>query len=179
MSVEARFILFQAVIIIPFFLGSFLRNRIPDAPMTARRLIGFNLIFLEPWVALWSIWGLVLNGDAIFLPLAGLLLVLAGFGLGYITLPALRLGEKGRATYLVSSSLANHGFTMGGFICYLFGGVKGLGLSAIFIIYFMPYIFAVIFPFSMIKGRGSGARYTPGCCSDFSSISGICRYTPC
>jgi predicted permease len=165
--VESRFILFQAVIIIPFVLGSFLRTRIPDAPLVARRLIGFNLIFLEPWVALWSIWGLVLSGDVMFLPLAGLLLVLAGFGLGYLSLPALSLGEKGRATYLVSSSLANHGFTMGGFICYLFGGVKGLGLSAIFIIYFMPYIFTVIFPFSMMKGRGSGTRRSPAMLREF------------
>jgi hypothetical protein len=43
---------FSAVIIIPFVLGSFLRTRIPDAPLVARRLIGFNLIFLSPgWLS--------------------------------------------------------------------------------------------------------------------------------
>jgi predicted permease len=139
---------------VSFYCGSLLNGRLSNRPDLARRLIRTNLIFIEPMVVLWSIWGLSLSGGVLFLPLAGLLLAVTGFGLGFITLPIVRLKGRSRATYLVSSSLSNHGFTMGGFLCYLFGGVNGLGLSAIFIIYFLPYVFLVIFPFSQVQRHG-------------------------
>ena len=154
MSIEYKFVIFQLVILFPFVGGSLLNKKLSGYPDLARRLIRVNLIFIEPLVVLWSIWGLSLGGEVLFLPLAGLLLAVAGFGLGYVTLPLVRLKGRSRVAYLVSSSLANHGFTMGGFLCYLFGGVNGLGLSAIFIIYFLPYVFLVIFPFSHTRSNG-------------------------
>ena len=47
---------------------------------------------------------------------------------------------------------------MGGFLCYLFGGETGLGLSAIFIAYFMPFTFMVIFPWA--QRISTGSRYS-------------------
>ena len=37
---------------------------------------------------------------------------------------------------------------MGGFICYLIAGEQGLGLSAIFTLYFLPYTFIFIFSYA-------------------------------
>ncbi|PKL40086.1 MAG: hypothetical protein CVV44_07685 [Spirochaetae bacterium HGW-Spirochaetae-1] len=156
MPVEIKFILFQLVIIIPFILGSFLKRQFRNPSGVAQKIVRANLIFVEPFVVIWSIWGLALTPELLLLPLAGLILVLGGFMLGYATVAFTRLKEKSRATYLISSSLANHGFTMGGFLCYIFGGFNGLGMSSIFLVYFMPYIFAVIFPFAGFASRKEG-----------------------
>ncbi len=148
MSATLRFALFQIVIVVPFLAGTWLRPRMADSKKTSGRLIRFNLTLVEPFIALWSIWGLDLGRDMVFLPLSGLLLVLAGMAAGRVALAFLPLKGKSRATFLISSSIANHGFTMGAFICYLFLGERGLGLAMLFLSYFLLYVFTVIFPYA-------------------------------
>jgi hypothetical protein len=82
------------------------------------------------------------------LPLAGLLMVLAGFVLGLTTSALTGLKDDSRKVYVISSSLANHGFTMGGLICFLLFGEQGLGLASVFIIYFMFYTYIFIFSYA-------------------------------
>lgn len=154
MSLELKFIIFQSLIILPFIAGTLMRKAFADTSAVSKRVIAVNLALLEPPAILWSIWGLELHRDLAYLPLAGLAIVTAGFLLGMATLPLIGLSGAARKTYLISSSLANHGFTMGGFICYLFLKETGLGLSSIFIIYFMPYTFMIIFTYArMGPGR--------------------------
>ncbi|MBN2159586.1 MAG: hypothetical protein JW807_09335 [Spirochaetes bacterium] len=154
MSLELKFIIFQSLIILPFIVGTLMRKSFADPSAVSKRVIGVNLTLLEPPVILWSIWGLELHRNLAFLPLAGIAIVTTGFLLGMATVPLLGLRGAARKTYLISSSLANHGFTMGGFICYLFLKETGLGLSSIFIIYFMPYTFMIIFTYArMGPGR--------------------------
>ena len=54
---------------------------------------------------------------------------------------------------------------MGGFLCYLLLGERGLALSFIFISYFMPFIFLVIFPYARLVQ--AGARSGPTFIRDF------------
>lgn len=155
MSIISKFIIFQLVILIPFVMGSLVQRQMAQAPQT---LIRMNLICLEPLIALWSIWGLNLESTYIALPFSGFCLVLAGGAMGYLFMPFVRLHGKSRATFIISSSLANHGFTMGGFLCYLFLGERGLGLSLIFTSYFMPFIFLVVFPYA--RSLSSEVRFS-------------------
>jgi len=141
-----KFILFQLVILLPFCAGMVFKKRFSDIRETSRRLIRANLVTIEPIVVLWSVWGLELSGDLAVLPAAGLVLVLAGIPLGFLFASALKLGKERRLTFVMSASLSNHGFTLGGFLCYIFFGERGLGYSFIFISYFMPYVFLFIFP---------------------------------
>jgi predicted permease len=127
-----------------------------DLRAFTKRLIRINLIFIEPVIALWSTWGLSLTMDMILLPLSGTVLVLAGMLIGKIFLKPLGLSGRKSAAFLISSSLANHGFTMGAFFCYLFMGERGLGLAFLFISYFMPFTFLVIFPYA--RGFSSGKK---------------------
>ncbi len=149
-----RFILFQMVILLPFFGGAVLRSRSTLGRDFPKRLIRFNLISIEPLIVLWSIWGLDLSPELILLPFSGLGLVLSGGLLGLLLARFMTLEQRSRATFLISSSLANHGFTMGGFICYILMGEEGLGLSFIFISYFMLYLFGVIFPYAAFVSGG-------------------------
>lgn len=156
MTFELKFLVFQSFIILPFITGWVMRRRVGDPAALSKRILGINLAFIEPPLILWSVWGLSIRRDLAFLPAAGLTLVTAGFLLGLATLPLLKLKGPGKKTYLISSSLANHGFTMGGFICYLFLGETGLGLASIFLVYFIPYTFIIIFSYAR---SGRGARF--------------------
>ena len=153
MSPEIKFILFQLVIVFPFFLGFFGKKKYPAFNGASRKMVAFNLAVLEPPVILWSIWGLSLCREMALLPLLGLFMVVMGFFLGTITAPFLDLSLKGKKTFVISSSLANHGFTMGGFICYLIAGEKGLALSSIFLIYFIPFTFLFLFSYAGFDGK--------------------------
>lgn len=148
MSIEARFIIFQALVIGPFLAGMVARPFIADREAWYRRIIGVNLALLEPPVILWSIWGLSLSRPVAVLPIAGLALVVAGFALGRVLSPAVTITAREARTFTISASLANHGFTMGGFLCYVLLGETGLGLAAVFIVYFMPWVFLIMFPYA-------------------------------
>lgn len=165
MNFAMRFFLFQMVIIVPFSLGYFTKQRYANPEAFTKRLIRLNLTAIEPLIVLWSIWGLNLTAELFLLPLAGVLMVTAGMIMGIVLASVMRLESHSRATFIISSSLANHGFTMGGFLCYLFLGEKGLGLSFIFIAYFMPFIFLVIFPYARLAQ--SGAHLRPSFIKDF------------
>jgi len=165
MNTTLKFIIFQVVIILPFAFGTIIRTLIKDPVLFTRRLLRINLILIEPLIVLWSIWGLCLDWDLVVLPFAGLVIVCSGLFLGRVILPGLHLGEKGSASFLISSSLANHGFTMGSFLCYLFMGERGLALSFIFLSYFMPYVFLVVFPYA--RYVASGRAYTFSLLNDF------------
>jgi len=165
MSFAARFILFQLAIIAPFSLGYFTKQRYVRRENLTKKLIRLNLTLIEPVLVFWSIWGLEMNRELWFLPLAGVLMVLSGMAIGAVLTRISGLKERSRATFIISSSLANHGFTMGGFLCYLFLGERGLALSFIFIAYFMPFIFLVIFPYARLVQ--TGARLRPTFLRDF------------
>lgn len=153
MPAELKFILFQMMVILPFIAGFFLKKKLADPSVFSRKLVRVNIIALDPLIALWSIWGLDLSGGLFMLPAAGILLSGAGFLIGLASPGLANLENKSRKTFLISSCLANHGFTMGGFICYLIAGEKGLGLAAIFVSYFLPFVFTIVFPYAASSGH--------------------------
>lgn len=153
------------MIVVPFVCGALLQRRTAQDPVFTRKLIRINLILIEPLIALWSIWGLSLSRSIVVLPLSGLALVLLGLAAGWVFIPVLGLKGRSRATFLISSSLHNHGFTMGAFLCYLLLGEEGLGLAFIFLAYFMLYVFIVIFPYAQMVS--TSRRYSLSFLKDF------------
>ncbi|MCB1307351.1 MAG: hypothetical protein KDK30_04185 [Leptospiraceae bacterium] len=174
-AVSFKFILLQIFIIIPFVCGSWLRGHLLNPDIWNKRLIRFTLISLEPLFAIWVVWGLELNRNHILLPPAGFVLVLLGLLGGFLILKLLptESGPDGysvnesnepksdsiaseknhRLTFYISSSLSNHGFTLGGFLCFLLLGEEGLALSYIMLVYFYPYVFLVVFPLARLSGQ--------------------------
>lgn len=155
-TIITKFIIFQLCIWLPITAGAFFSSKeYIDVQKLSQRLITINLISLESFIVLWTIWGLDLTPDLIILPFAGFIEVLLGLlaGIAICTLTQCKGIQK--HTFIISSSLANHGFTMGGFLCYLFLGEKGLALAFIFIIYFMPYVIMVIFSYARYVGTNA------------------------
>ncbi|HPS56537.1 MAG TPA: hypothetical protein PK514_00390 [Spirochaetota bacterium] len=151
MPAELKFLFFWAIIILPFLCGAILNKRLLHPQKTAKRLININLFTLEPVILLWTIWGLTLDRELIILPVAGLLTVLAGFLLGRLFVPFLKLDRISRVSYIITSSLSNQGMTMGGLLCFMIAGERGLALASIYIIYYLPFVFIVIFPYAKIS----------------------------
>jgi len=147
-----KFFVFQMMILAAFLAGSAIRRKFRDPLALSKRMINLNLIFIEPLIVFWSVWALDLTTNLFILPLSGLLIALFGMLAGVIFNILLNLRDKKKTTFLISAGLSNQGFTMGGFLCYLLFGEKGLALSVIFISYFMPFVFLFIFPYAKRAG---------------------------
>lgn len=155
MTVYQKLVLFQFAIVIPFVAGCAARPRIAVPEALSRRLLQVNIMGLEPLIVLWCTWGLALTAGLAVLPLFGFGLVVAGVLAGSLAATGLGLSGRRRKAFLVSCSLANHGFTMGGALCYFFFGEKGLGYSVILVLYFIPYVYCLVFPYAR---AGAGSR---------------------
>jgi malate permease and related proteins len=148
MSIYLKFALFQCAMIIPFISGIAARGYVKSPQALSRRLLRTNLIGLEPLIVLWCTWGLTVSASLMILPICGFGLIVLGVLAGSLAAGMLRLSGKRRQTFLITSSLANHGFTMGGFLCYFFFGEAGLGSSVILVLYFIPYVYCLVFPYA-------------------------------
>ncbi len=158
MSIYLKFALFQCAIIIPCIAGIAARSRV-DSPLDlSRRLVRINIIGIEPAIVLWCTWGLTVSASLMVLPFFGFGLVATGVLAGSCAATWMKLSGKRRQTFLISSSLANHGFTMGGALCYFFFGEQGLGLSVILVLYFIPYVYCLVFPYAK-TGSGRGISF--------------------
>jgi len=148
MPISFKFIIFQLLIIGPFMIGMFGKKFFKTPEDIARRIVLLNLCLFDPILILWTVWGLKITKELIFFPLAGLCIVIVGFLVGYFIAFFFNIPQKSKATFTISASLSNHGFTLGGFICYLLLGEKGLALSYIFLTYFVFFLFLFIFPYA-------------------------------
>jgi predicted permease len=158
MPIYQKFALFQCAIIIPFIAGCSLRSRISRPQELSRSLVQANIFSLEPLIVLWCTWGLAMSAELMVLPVFGFGLVAAGVLAGSGAATFLKLEGPRRKSFLISTSLANHGFTMGGALCYFFFGERGLGYSVILVLYFIPYVYCLVFPYSK---AGTGGRIFP------------------
>ncbi|MBN1500366.1 MAG: AEC family transporter [Spirochaetes bacterium] len=149
MSVTYKFILFQSVISGGFLFGYFLKKAAAGhAEKIVKKILRFNIIIFEPLIVLNSAWGITITPDLMILPAAGLLIVLIGFFSGTVVSPFIFKDKIKKATFIITASLSNHGFTMGAFICYILIGFQGLALSFVFTIYFTFYVFIFIFNYA-------------------------------
>jgi len=150
MSISYKFIIFQSLIIGPFIIGMLSKKYIVSPDQLARRIVLINLCMFDPIIILWTVWGLRISKALIYLPLSGLIIVMIGFFAGHLFALLLYLPQKSHGTLVISSSLSNHGFTLGGYICFLLLGEQGLALSYIFLLYFVFYLFLFIFPYARL-----------------------------
>lgn len=148
MSIYQKFALFQCAIIVPSIIGILLKPRIVRPEKMSRSLVRINIVGLDPLIILWCSWGLALKLELMVLPVFGLGLVAVGVLAGSCAATFLKLAGSRRKSFLICASLANHGFTMGGALCYFFFGEKGLGYSVILVLYFIPYVYCLVFPYA-------------------------------
>ncbi len=99
-----------------------------------------------PTIAFLAIWSVSLEIKLVALPF---IQALSFFGLLGASLALSRLhnlNPKDRGTFLLSGTMANQGFTMGGLVCFMLLGQEGLGLAQIYVIFLAPLTLLVVFP---------------------------------
>lgn len=154
------FFVIQFAVIGPFVAGLLLRGRFRDPLKTTRRLVRINIAGLEPLIVLWCVWDLDVQARLLVLPCAGFALALFSLGVGVVLAPLTGLTGRGRQTFLISSTLSNHGFTLGGFLCFMLLGETGLGYAIFLVLYFMPYVFGFIFPAARLAAYRADAGHS-------------------
>lgn len=158
MSIIIKYALLQIVSVIPFLAGYRISVKLSESEKIRRKVILFNLIFLEPAVVCYSIWGIEVDATAGIIFVCAFLLSSAGFVWGLFFSRLNRLSGNDSFAFILSSSMSNTGFTMGGFVCFLTAGEKALAYSYFCSLGLAVLIYFVIFPVCYSKARGG--KYT-------------------
>jgi predicted permease len=82
-------------------------------------------------------------GGALLVPLIGSLVSLGLLAAAYGGAALLGLRGPRRGAFLNCGMMSNIGMSLGGFICYMFLGVQGQGLSVLYTAHFLPVCFTL------------------------------------
>ncbi len=105
------------------------------------------LTVLTPVIILNSFWSLAFNSIKIIqLPLVYICLVTLSAIPAMGGFRVLKLDKKERGSFLSCTLFSNIGITLGGFLCYVLYGERGLYFSSLFAAFFLPYYYMVGFP---------------------------------
>jgi len=143
--VISKFLLFSLLIYCSLIIGHTARKRWITRDISAS-LMKTSIMFIEPIIICLTFWALEISSPRLLtLPLVATLLSIS------ILIPARvfsgfhKHASEDRGAYLGGSMFSNVGMTLGGFVCFLFLGETGLGLSIIYAAYFIPFFFSIGF----------------------------------
>ncbi len=141
-----RFGLFELAILIPLVAGFMWRKRRNVSPETPRRIFWISLLGFETPIYTFLGWGLSLNRELMFLPLIGI--IIAGTGLLALFAAGKKWGydRQSLGTLAACGALSNQGYFLGGYLCLLLVGERGLALAVLFIFYWNFFIYGFLFP---------------------------------
>jgi len=153
--------LIQSIIILGFGLtaGYFYKKKLKDGEKISQILLKLVIVLLNPVINFFAIWGMQnLTLKLLMLPLIGIILTIFLFIPGLIIPRLLNLNRKQKGSFVLCTLISNIGYTMGGFLCYVFLGQEGYALSAIYMLYGFMLIYLVAFPlaryYSSTKNQG-------------------------
>ena len=155
MVIVFRYLVFQLFIILPFILGYFFKKKYPQAENNVKKIVKLNLLTFQSLLFFLSCLKLQLNRSLVVLPISGMLIVITGFVIGMCFVRIFSFLYEDRVNFQISASLGNHGFTMGGFICYLILDEIGLNYSVLFVSYFTFYFSFFLFPYARSKSKSN------------------------
>ncbi len=145
MSPETRFAILAACIYLPLGLGYAARRLGLIEPDASKRISRATILALEPITVLVGCWVLSIAsaGGALLVPAIGALVSLGLLGVAFAGAWLLGLRGERRGAYLNCGMMSNIGMSLGGFICYMFLGVQGQGLSVLYTAHFLPVCFTL------------------------------------
>jgi len=141
--------------------GYVARSRFGLSESWAKRIMTAVLVSFNWLIALLVIWRMRLSSQLIWVPIVGVILMLAitGFsaGLFYLFEP----DRKSRLTLILAGGLSNLGYTGGAFVCYALFGADGLGIANIYPLLWVPAVYLIFFPLLKVREirvEGSSAK---------------------
>lgn len=141
MTTVTRFILIVGGIVAAMALGYLLRKKDRLDEKHAGPLMFYSVIFGWTPVSTAVLWTLPLEWSLITLPLIGMVIPIVLAPFGWLFAKFHQLDRSTAGTFIVTSGIANIGFTMGGFVCYCLFGMEGLGYANLFAAsWAIPYV---------------------------------------
>ncbi|HUT34765.1 MAG TPA: hypothetical protein VNE39_14845 [Planctomycetota bacterium] len=145
MSPETRFAILASCIYLPLGLGYASRRLGLLHADASKRISRTTILALEPITVLVGCWVLSIAsaGGALLVPVIGALVSLGLLAVALAGAALLGLRGARRGAYLNCGMMSNIGMSLGGFICYMFLGVQGQGLSVLYTAHFLPVCFTL------------------------------------
>jgi predicted permease len=112
----------------------------------------FMMIYLFPLVIVLSIWKLNISLGLILLPIIGALTSLATIIPSLIISRVFKFVPSQTGSYIGAAMCSNVGLTLGAFVCFVLLGEAGLSYALIYITYFVPFFFTIVFYISSLYG---------------------------
>ena len=117
----------------------------------AKKIMTVVLVCLNWPIALFVIWPIRLTGQLIWLPIAGVVLMLAITALSTGLFHFFMLDRRSRLTLILAGALSNLGYTGGAFVCYALFGTTGLAFANLYLIFWIPTVYLTFFPLLKIQ----------------------------
>lgn len=113
----------------------------------------FMMLYLFPLVVILSIWKLNISLGLILLPIIGVLTSLATIIPSLIVSRVFKFLPSQTGSYIGAAMCSNVGLTLGAFVCFILLGEAALSYSLIYIIYFIPFFFTLVFYIVSLYGN--------------------------
>jgi len=156
-----RLVSMLAVLVGGLVAGYLARNKFGLPEHWAKKIMTAVLVSFNWLIALLIIWRLRLTGQFIWLPIAGVALMLSITALSAGLFSFLNLDRRSRLTLILAGGLSNLGYTGGALVCYALFGITALGLAQMYLVFWLPIAYLVFFPLLKLhelRVKGSGAK---------------------
>ncbi len=154
---SVRFIFFLFIIYGSLLIGYGVRRLFPPSAGWSKKITLFILVFLTPLIILNAFWSLELADiHAKTLPLILVAVQTLTFIPALLLSRILRLDGKSAGSLVSCSVFSNIGFTIGGFLCFILYGDRGLYLASWYATLYLPYYYLIGFP---LMGRISEGNH--------------------
>ncbi|MBN1810137.1 MAG: hypothetical protein JW909_13810 [Planctomycetes bacterium] len=144
--------------VIPLALGYTLKKRGVARESWGRPLSRFVIWFFNTSVCFLAAWVLPMKLSMFKLPAVAVVFAVA---ITFIAVLMSRIHPKhsppDRGAYIVGSVISNYGFTLGGFICFIFLGETALSMQTVYIFPLVAFIYLVWFPIARYYGTAGDA----------------------
>ena len=135
-------------VVLPLAIGAVFGHRVPQRDRLSKRLVFLCMVSAYPAVTFLSGWRVTVARDLIWLPVAGMVVSLAGLGIGWVLSHLHRWpgGGRSRCAYIFGVGLNNMGHTGGAVICFAFLGEEALAQAVVLLLHWQFLVYLVCFP---------------------------------
>ena len=155
-----RLVSMLAVLVVGLVSGYLAGSRFGLPEHFAKKIMTIVLVCFNWLIALLVIWPMQLSRQLIWLPIVGLILMLAitasSAGLFYFLEP----DRRSRLTLVLAAGLSNTGYTGGAFVCYVLFGMAGLAMANIYLLLSVPAFYLIYLPFLKVRELRTKDRST-------------------
>jgi predicted permease len=128
------------------FSGYLASSRFGLSQQFARTIMVVVLVCFHWIIAFLLIWRMQLHISLIWLPLAGVILMLSATAISVAVFSFVKVDHRSRLTLVLAGSLSNIGYTGAAFVCYGLFGTAGLAFATVSLLFWTPAVYLVFFP---------------------------------